>query len=1087
MNTTNAIKHYIKKLLEDVSGVKVLILDEETKEIVSVAVSLTEILKEGVFLIDLLSNKKREKIKDVKCFCLIRPTEKNVKLLQEELQSPKYQEYHLYFNNVIPSERLQFIAAADSKEIVKSVREYYCDYIAPDDYTFTLNLDYEDKNRICDGILSCLLSLKKRPFIRYDKNSVSCNQIAQEVLSRIEQESENGGLFDFKKEISPPILLILDRKDDPVTPLLNQWTYQAMVHELIGIKNNRIIPSTDKDDDEKTSNEKKIEEMILCSKQDSFFDKNMYSNWGDLCLNIKKMMDSYQQKHKTTSNISSFDDIRSFLSNFPEFKKEASTVDKHVTLVYRLKEEITKRQLLQVSKLEQEIVCGTDHSTIINDLKQLLPSLDNDDDCLKLVILYSLRYENYKYNEIRNLIDLLDRKGLEKSLIKMVGNFLKYAGNSVRNPGLFSDSESSFFGWIKKGGLGDVENVFTQHKPLLHTVLTQLSKLNDAKYPFISLTSKQSPKEVIIFMVGGITYQEAYFVNEWNKNNSIKVILGGDQILNSFRGIKFMKRRPINQEKANPKREDPELEQPMYEKISEKFHNLSSNTIELPMKENSLYQFLNRYKHLTPEEFDQQVSVNQFRDAVDLLDIPGFMASLDPNTAEQLYQEILYKMNPVFSQITSDEYTEYSNGGNPELAADLNDILYTQQLDFNPLEDFKLNPEEMQDLSAEEKKQLNNLGEFQFEDLESREKLAQQQFDYIEKMMQEGSQEIFDHNSEILNNEKLSMKEKVQKILRYSAIQKLGKNATEKDISEEILKRAIEGKQKVKNTLIELSEKEVEFFKAVQENDSKAIRLFNEVLPSLTSKFPGDDRLRNQTVKFLDFEKEMIHKVSADKAIQSKDQPSIFIDKIAGEKMWNLHKENPDFYTGERLGGLFGVTRQRAWAELIMREHMETEAGKFNYDKVAEIFKEERKKEKKIPREMSKHFKTEDEAYLDYLEIQKKSNFQYSPDENLSDFAKRPFQQHRKIEQEPQIQILENAKPEQKETEKSRTKIIFADIGKGKTDENRTFRVREKDGLLRSASWTEQSFLGRKRTFPKVKKGLGGSKKKKTLKRKRQF
>lgn len=35
-------------------------------------------------------------------------------------------------------------------------------------------------------------------------------------------------------------MLILDRKDDPVTPLLTQWTYQAMIHELIGINDNKL-------------------------------------------------------------------------------------------------------------------------------------------------------------------------------------------------------------------------------------------------------------------------------------------------------------------------------------------------------------------------------------------------------------------------------------------------------------------------------------------------------------------------------------------------------------------------------------------------------------------------------------------------------------------------------------------------------------------------------------------------------------------------------------------------------------------------------------------------------------------------------
>ena len=30
------------------------------------------------------------------------------------------------------------------------------------------------------------------------------------------------------------VLLILDRNDDLVTPLMNQWTLQAMIHELCG-------------------------------------------------------------------------------------------------------------------------------------------------------------------------------------------------------------------------------------------------------------------------------------------------------------------------------------------------------------------------------------------------------------------------------------------------------------------------------------------------------------------------------------------------------------------------------------------------------------------------------------------------------------------------------------------------------------------------------------------------------------------------------------------------------------------------------------------------------------------------------------
>lgn len=54
---------------------------------------------------------------------------------------------------------------------------------------------------------------------------------------RIQSEST---LFDFRASQSTPLLLILDRRNDPVTPLLSQWTYQAMVHELLGIQNGRV-------------------------------------------------------------------------------------------------------------------------------------------------------------------------------------------------------------------------------------------------------------------------------------------------------------------------------------------------------------------------------------------------------------------------------------------------------------------------------------------------------------------------------------------------------------------------------------------------------------------------------------------------------------------------------------------------------------------------------------------------------------------------------------------------------------------------------------------------------------------------------
>lgn len=42
---------------------------------------------------------------------------------------------------------------------------------------------------------------------------------------------------------------------------------------------------------------------MLSSEQDAFFKANMYENFGDLGLNIKQMVDDFQQIAKSNQNI----------------------------------------------------------------------------------------------------------------------------------------------------------------------------------------------------------------------------------------------------------------------------------------------------------------------------------------------------------------------------------------------------------------------------------------------------------------------------------------------------------------------------------------------------------------------------------------------------------------------------------------------------------------------------------------------------------------------------------------------------------------------------------------------------------------
>lgn len=74
--------------------------------------------------------------------------------------------------------------------------------------------------------------------------------------------------------MTPLTVLILDRREDCVTPLLNQWTYQAMIHELLGFENNRVDLGKGATEDQN--------EIAMSTLSDPFYQENLYNNFGDL-------------------------------------------------------------------------------------------------------------------------------------------------------------------------------------------------------------------------------------------------------------------------------------------------------------------------------------------------------------------------------------------------------------------------------------------------------------------------------------------------------------------------------------------------------------------------------------------------------------------------------------------------------------------------------------------------------------------------------------------------------------------------------------------------------------------------------------
>lgn len=86
--------------------------------------------------------------------------------------------------------------------------------------------------RTTQGLVGLLLSLNKNPIIRYQASSEMSKRLAEKVKETMIKEDK---LFDMRQGDAVPVLLIIDRTCDPITPLLTQVTiyFSSNLSELL--------------------------------------------------------------------------------------------------------------------------------------------------------------------------------------------------------------------------------------------------------------------------------------------------------------------------------------------------------------------------------------------------------------------------------------------------------------------------------------------------------------------------------------------------------------------------------------------------------------------------------------------------------------------------------------------------------------------------------------------------------------------------------------------------------------------------------------------------------------------------------------
>ncbi len=138
------------------------------------------------------------------------------------------------------------LAEADESECVRELSEFYADFVPLAPHLFSLQLPaggvYQSLGlcaaalrRCVQGLCALLLALRRQPAIRFQANSQAAKALADALALQLNKE---GALFQFGRapaDAALPLLLILDRRDDPLTPLLNQVRHVWLCFFLVQV------------------------------------------------------------------------------------------------------------------------------------------------------------------------------------------------------------------------------------------------------------------------------------------------------------------------------------------------------------------------------------------------------------------------------------------------------------------------------------------------------------------------------------------------------------------------------------------------------------------------------------------------------------------------------------------------------------------------------------------------------------------------------------------------------------------------------------------------------------------------------------